>query len=234
MKSYKIWLWGVFLVFGVACSQENEKMFDDQPTIYFNLKGVETDSILYSFAKTTAKEHVVEVPIEIAGYSAGRDRRFKIVADEKRTTAKPEKHFKALEEYYVLPAGKFTTKVPVTFYCTDPLLDSVAVDLYLQILPTEDFGNGLADRQEARIQVSNLLLMPKIWNAWWKRYFGPYSKTKHKLILEICKIDEIPDTNDGERFKWQGYGLTMLNYFKENYPVYDENGQIIEGWTVTY
>jgi hypothetical protein len=29
---------------------------------------------------------------------------------------------------------------------------------------------------------------------------------------------------------WDVYGAYMSDYFEENYPVYDENGKIIEPW----
>lgn len=219
-----------------GCSQSDEQFYHDSATIYFDLSGASRDSIVYSFAKTTAKEHVVEIPLEIAGYSSDADRIFRVVVDAQSSTAKEELHYKPLDEHYVLPAGSFRTVLPVTVYSADPLLEEKAVDIRLKIVPTDDFQNEMADRQQARIRVSNMLEKPRLWdNVYGPKHFGPYSKVKYKLILEVCGIDEIPAWGSSNRQLLVGYGFLMQNYFLENYPVYDENGQVIEyNWNISY
>ena len=235
MKNYYFIL-GLMILCWQGCSNEEEKLFSDTATIYFDLSDSQLEGIVYSFAKTTATEHVVEVPVEIAGYASDHDRKFLVKVDPERSTAVEGKHYKALEAYYTLPPGEFATSVPVTVMSEDRLLDSVEVCLTLQLLPEGDFVNRRSDRQEAEIRISNILQKPAIWDqVYGRKYFGPYSRTKYKLILEVCKIDELPAWGHANRYKLMGLGMAMQNYFTENYPVYDENGKIIEpNWTITY
>lgn len=148
---------GLLLFLGSGCANSREEMFDNTATtIYFDLSGAQTDSIVYSFAKTVENSHVIEVPVEIAGYPAGHDRYFRVEVDETLSTAKVGTHYEALEDLYVLSKGSFTTSVPVMVYCTDKLLDSVAVSIALQIVTNDDFPNGFAKRQQALIKVIEL------------------------------------------------------------------------------
>lgn len=236
MKKINLLITVLLITIVSSCNTEEEKFFNDQPTIYFKISETQRDSILLSFAKTTAKEMIYEIPVEIAGYAATNQRKFKVAVDEKITTATVGTHYKALEAEYTIEPNAFTGKIPVTFYCTDATLDEKFVHLALRIVPTDDFGCGMADRQLCKLSVSNILLKPGSWDGWWSRYFGVYSKVKHKIILEQCNISEIPDSPEGnKRYRWQGYGNVVLNYCKENYPVYNENNQIIEpNWVVKY
>lgn len=227
----------VFLaVFGVACSTSDESMYEGSSSIYFDLSGNEIDSIVYSFAKTTDTSHIIEIPLEIAGYAVDYDREFLVVVDKDLSTAEEGKHFEALNSSYILPKDEFTTVLPLTVYSTDKLLDSVVVDVVLRLVPNDDFPNNFSDRQLARIRVSNMLSKPSMWDVvYGRKYFGTWSKTKYKLILQICEIDDLPPYNGPNRYLLKGYGMKMQNYFRENYPVYDENNQIIDpNWTIIF
>ena len=228
---------GLLFFLGSGCADQGEEMFDSTATtIYFDLSGAQADSIVYSFAKTVETSHVIEVPVEIAGYPADHDRYFRVVVDEALSTAKASIHYKALEDLYVLPKGTFTANVPVTVYSTDKLLDSVAVSIALQIVANDDFPNDFAKSQQALIKVSNMLEKPSMWDmVYGRKYFGTWSKTKYKLILQICGIEELPVYNGPNRYRLKGYGMKMQNYFREHYPVYDENEQVIEpDWTIIF
>ena len=228
---------GLLLFLGSGCTDQVEERFNNTATtIYFNLSGAQADSIVYSFAKVVENSHVIEVPVEIAGYPADYDRHFRVAVDETLSTAKVGLHYDALEESYVLPKGTFTTKVPVTVYSTDKLLDSVAVSIALQIVAKDEFPNDFSKRHQALIKVSNMLEKPGMWDlVYGKKYFGTWSKTKYRLIFQVCGVEELPAYNGPNRYLLKGYGMKMQNYFKENYPVYDENGQVIESdWAIIF
>ena len=236
MKKYICWTAVLWIILAAACDSTQEKFFDDTASIYFDLADSQKDSISWSFAKTTDEEHVVKIPLEIAGYAVAYDRKYKVKVDESRTTAKEGLHYKALEDEYVLPRDSFVSVLPVTVYCKDLLLDSVAVALQINLVPTEDFANETLDRQTVRICVSNFLQKPSLWDMiYGRKYFGPYSKVKHKLILQVCQLKDLPPYGSDTRNLLVGYGMVMKNYFEENYPVYDEKNQIIEpNWNITY
>ena len=220
----------------VACQTNDEKLFSDSSSIYFDLNGVDKDSIVWTFAKTTDVEHVLEIPLEIAGYQANHDRTFKVKVNHELTTAQEGLHYKAIQEEQILPKNSFTTVLPITLYYKDKTLDNQSVSLQLDIIPNENFRNETIDRQTVCIKISNYLPKPKYWDMiYGPNYFGEYSKVKHKLILSVCGLDELPRYKYENRKALCGYGYVMKNYFETNYPVYDENNQIIEyNWDISF
>ena len=63
-------------------------------------------------------------------------------------------------------------------------------------------------------------------------YMGTYSKVKHEYCIRILGVD-FPANYDGFAATyeyWQQAGKYMSQYFEENYPIYDENGNAIEPW----
>lgn len=62
--------------------------------------------------------------------------------------------------------------------------------------------------------------------------FGPYSRKKHEIFIQVLGHD-FPATSaeySAMGDYWQTVMYHMNNYFTENYPIYDENGNIIEPW----
>ena len=104
--------------------------------------------------------------------------------------------------------------------------------LALRLEPTDDLALGVTERTEMRVLISNMLKRPSYWDSVIKYYFGTYSRTKHELCIEILGED-FPETS-AEYYEnstwWEVSGQYMSNYFEENYPVYDENGAVIEPW----
>lgn len=211
----------------ISCSNK-EKSFLDQPSISFP-GDLDID---FTFSKFRINDTVINIPVEIGGYKMNRDRALlvKIVPDS--TTAKEGLHYKAFNERVVLKADSFRVTIPVTIYNNDPLLISRKVRLYLRLQPNENFAEGIVDKQELSLQISNILLKPKIWDSRYSVFFGLYSEAKHRKILEICDIAEIPDVYDGGSFnyKWDAFGRAVNNYYKVNYPQRDENNNVIEPW----
>ena len=113
-----------------------------------------------------------------------------------------------------------------------PTLKSESVRLYLRILPGGDFPKPFYQKQDLSLYISDILIKPKLWDSFYSGFFGTYSQAKHRKILEICDISEIPDQNDGGPFnyKWDAFGRAVNNYYKEFYPQKDENNQVIEPW----
>lgn len=216
------------LCFLAACSRTDENFFHDEASIYF----AGDQDIDFTFTKYRGNEATLLIPLEIGGYKTAQPRTVGIEVVSDSTTAVAGLHYEALPAKVTLPADSFMYHLPVKLFNTDPKLKTEKVRLFLRLVPNENFQSGIFDKQEVSIEISDILVKPAIWDAVYSRFFGVYSQTKHRKILEICNIAEIPDEYDGGsyNYKWDAYGRAVNNYFKVNYPQYDENNQVIEPW----
>ena len=122
-------------------------------------------------------------------------------------------------------------QIPVTILGTDPRMENQAFQLAIRLEPSEDLGLGLSYRTLARIQFSSMLTMPYYWDEF---YWGPYSKVKHEKLIELLGVD-FPATEeeyDADYDLWEIYCNYLSQWFAENYPVEDENGNPIDPWYV--
>lgn len=236
MKSLYISCIGLLiLLFFTACDNENQKMFDGAPGLHLNLSSTDLDSMVYSFMNISADHLVVNLPVQLTGYAADKDRTFKLEVDQVNTTAKAGIHYEPLADEYVLKKGAYQMNVPVTLKYTREL-DSVAVRLTLVLKPSEDFAFDIPYRQQVTMIASNLLpVIPE--SNWWayESYFGKYSQVKHRYILSELKLNTFMHfENVLEWYYWdddlkEAYGQTMNNFFADH-EIYDENNQRIEPW----
>ncbi|PKO99829.1 MAG: hypothetical protein CVU13_04700 [Bacteroidetes bacterium HGW-Bacteroidetes-8] len=212
-----------------SCSYNDLKTYNDKTSLYF---AGDTD-IDFSFTKYRGgSTAVIMVPIEIGGYKSDVDRSFKMELVNDSTTATPALHFKNPGTSFIMPKDSFKVHLPLEIYNTDPELKNSKVRVYLRIIPNETFINGVNYKQSLSVYISNILIKPKIWDSVYSMFFGVYSQNKHRKILEICDISEVPDVYDGGsyNYKWNAFGRAVNNFYRDNYPQYDENNQIIEPW----
>ncbi|HEY8387716.1 MAG TPA: DUF4843 domain-containing protein [Parasegetibacter sp.] len=224
----KIIFFALTLLVLQSCRKNSPFLYNDKPSIYF-AGDVDMD---VTFSKYKTNELVLYIPIEIGGYSSSSDREvaFEVVADS--TTAVEGLHYAKLPAKFIMTADSFRVHVPVTIYNNDVRLKSEKFRLYLRLVPNNNFISGIYYKQELSIYISDILLKPKIWDSKYSTFFGVYSEAKHRKILEICDIPEIPDVYDGGpyNYKWDAFGRAVNNYYRDNYPQYDENGQVINPW----
>lgn len=216
------------LVILTGCSRTNTDLFDDSPSIYFD-GDLEID---FTFAKHKIDEVVIRIPVEIGGYKNSVERTFNLQIVEDSTTAIKGVHYEIMMPKIMMPADSFKVHIPIKVFNSDPSLKSEKVRLYLKLQPNENFVSGIYNKQELSLYISDILLKPSIWDNVYSGFFGVYSEAKHRKILEICDIAEIPDVYDGGsyNYKWDAFGRAVNNYYKAFYPQYDENNQVIEPW----
>lgn len=217
-----------FLTFFMSCKRNSEVFFNDQPSIYFQ----GDRDIDFTFSKYRSSEVTLHIPVEIGGYSKSIDRNFSLQVLPDSTTAVEGMHYKITMPVITMPADSFKIHIPIRLMNTDPKLKNEKVRLYLRLQPNENFVSGIYNKQDLSLYISDILIKPKIWDAVYSGFFGTYSQAKHRKILEIANITEIPDVYDGGsyNYKWDAYGRAVNNYYKEFYPQYDENNQVIEPW----
>ncbi len=231
---YSVVLWGALFA---ACQENKMDDFESDGAVYFQLNTMNwndaIDSLVYSFAGKTVEEDTIKLQVNLMGKAVDYDRTFHLIVDAGNTTAEEGVHFEPLKSAYVLPAFAYSVQIPIILYGQDPQLESRSFQLAVKLVATEDLQLGLTNRTFARLIFSNMLTQPSYWeDAYLDYYFGPYSKVKHEYCIQKLGTD-FPATytefiNDWDA--WVAYGKYMDNFFYENYPIYDENGNAIEPW----
>lgn len=218
-----------------ACDNDVTYPYQGKDAVYFQVNStwsVTTDSIDYSFAGKGKEEDVVEVRVNLQGNMASVDRKIRIIVDPSKSTAEEGIHYQPLSGEYILPANAVSVDIPVTVLKKDASLENKKVTLALRLEPTTDFDLGITERTEVFLNISNMLKKPTYWESTIKYSFGVYSRQKHELCIQVLGLD-FPETSSeyySRNTMWSVYGKYMSNYFEENYPVYDENGGVIEPW----
>ncbi len=235
MKKY-IYILSIFTALFYSCSENDRLEFpDEQSAIYFQLSeeyGKENlDSLSYSFAFNDKVADTVSLQVKIMGNTMPYDRFFKIELIDSLTTAMQEKHYEVLESQYRVPADSIYGQVPVVIYNTDPLLKDSTFRMTFRMLASEDYSLGSEERLLAKLLFTNQLIEPSTWD-FLQYFFGPYNRTKHKVFNQLFDTDFPEDINEiYEGYGlWETYGVLTSKYFSDNYPVYDEDGEIVEPW----
>lgn len=225
------------LIILLAACQENEMdEFDNEGAVYFQMNSMDwsdvIDSVMYSFAGKTVEVDTVKLQVNLMGKAVDYDRTIQLVVDAANTTAEEGVHFEALKTSYILPAYAYSVQIPVVLYGKDPQLENRSFQLALQLEATPDLQLGLSNRTAVRIIFSNRLTKPSYWDDYLIYNFGTYSKVKHEYCIQI--LGEDFPASYAEYLTvwklWSASGKYMDNFFYENYPIYDENGNVIEPW----
>lgn len=100
--------------------------------------------MLYTFAYTPARGIDTQyVPVRISGRRQNTARKFILQVMADSSTAQAGVHYKALDEYYAIPANKGDTNVPIIIYNKDPGLENKSVMLRFKLVVTSDFDVNL-------------------------------------------------------------------------------------------
>ncbi len=213
-----------------ACQEDKLQKFEDPiASVYFYIdEKKEVEEMLYSFIYTFENEVVLNVPVRCSGLAAAYDRHFRVEVAGDLTTAVSGKHYSIPSEA-LFPADAYEAAFPVTLYNQDTVLRSQSFVLTLQLAGSADFELGDKERQTVRIVISNRLEKPEAWQDW---IFGAWSRVKHKHLIRIAGKDlpSADELNNDFNFWYYGVGQELKNYFIKNYPVLDENQQVIEPW----
>lgn len=226
---YIVWM----LLFFSACQTDNLKVYEGEAGLYF-VTSNGRDSILYSFNAVKENYLDVHIPVEALGIPVNQERKFSVRVAEDGTNAVEGVDYEGLLDEYVFDAGSCASEVSFRLLYK-PELDNGSVRLNLELQTSSIFPDVLAEKKYMKVIWSNELFVPgglDDWDWWYGRFFGSYSKTKHRYILNVCGLDELPDVTSGENIDvmWY-YGMIMNSYFEEN-EVYDENGKLIETWII--
>ena len=239
----------LFALLLTGCKENKYEGFESEGSVYFQTNAdnwtIVNAGTNYSFAGKAIEQDTVWMQVNLLGTPVDHDRQF-IIATNEQNTAVAGKHYEAFKDTYVMKAGEMTAKVPVVIYNSEDIKTQL-IRLSFSLIPTNDLGIGLQGRTDYYIDITSFLNKPSYWDEPWDPYagtawegyyiicaadyWGPYSRVKHELCLEILGKDFPEDlmTLLSDDY-WYAANRYMSQYFAEHYPVYDENGNIIEPW----
>ncbi len=232
MKVIYIYVLLIAMLF-VSC-QYNERMgyINDRSGVHFYIDSYSAiTQIDKSFAATLDKEIIVDIPVRRNGFAEDKDLYFKMIIVDSTTTAISGVDFEPLADSYLFPAGEYTTTAQVKIFNSENIKDkSVLIDISL--IESEDFDIGEIDRTRCQIAFSNILIKPSNWDSN-TYYYKDYSETKYRIFLQLTGLDIFPTQEEisADSYYYRYVVPRELSaYLSDNYPVHDENGNIIESW----
>lgn len=179
------------LFFLLACEDSLKTYQEETNRLNFVFDSFITDStthftFVYEPDKTTIDTIWVEV--STMGYVTDYDR--PIMLRQIKGTAEAGKHYIAfndpsLADFYIIPAGKSKTKLPVIAK-RDPSLKDTEVTLVFTFEENAWFKLGYTPNAIRKITITDQLAKPGTWNDWIDAYFGDYGTVKHRFMIDAA------------------------------------------------
>ncbi|SMD10395.1 DUF4843 domain-containing protein [Pedobacter nyackensis] len=249
---HKIQFLSLILLLIMASCKKEELMYEDKAGIYIDKEkfvGVR-DSTSYSFAEkaNTVMLDTIYIPVKISGNMSPVDRIVPLKVDENLTTALAGTHYQILETK--IKANEITGRVPILIKRTADL-KAKQVRLYVKIATSAEFPLQIMNTKTNNtfngepvgtyvpgylIKLSDQLLKPDTWDAsgsWFKLFFGTYSATKYKFIIDITgrvvwgprARDSAESPTAAQMYIYLAKLVSALyEYEKVNGPMIDETG----------
>lgn len=222
----------IILIIGSCAKSDPVGYIEAKPSIYFDIDELTyLNSISKSFSTTLDSFIVVNIPVKCTGLSTDTDRKFKISVINEESTSKSGIDFIPVSSEYIFPKNSYNAVVPITLKKT-PVLDSVTLKLTVKLEESEDFSIGEKFRQKVSVKFSNEIVKPAIWDNYsWA--LKDWSKVKYIIILKLTNRTTFPTQAEWSA-NYQYWQIVLpralSGYLFDNYPVYDENGNIIQPW----
>lgn len=200
-----------------ACDKDIDKFDNSENYIYFDIPfklddygrvtAIRIDSLVYSFAMDDASvtTHTFRIPVNSIGLRAAQDRSYKVIADEKATTAEERDWDQSVLQTAIIDAGELKDTLEVVVNRTE-VLKKEARTLTLRLVENEHFQLGAQELLNIKISFSDILQPP----SWWKRWesvFGVFVREKYAKWQEIYYYGADPNAekwgpNAGKLMYW--------------------------------
>ena len=219
---------------GMFTACENDKFYyQDEPRV--RIEGpyewaIGTDSLNFSFATypNSVQEQEMEMTLYVMGEAASTARTAKLEVDASKTTAAATQYI--LPETVTVPAGQLKVPFVVTLMRSEGLT-SQTVSLTFKVVESSDFKVGVNEQNHFSMKWNDILGKPKNWDTELKEFFGEYSLTKYRFIIDTIGFGEFGNGMSWSQLKnYQIMMKTALDEYNATHttPLTDENGQLVE------
>ncbi|WP_316820744.1 DUF4843 domain-containing protein [Pedobacter gandavensis] len=184
---------GLVLSF-TSCTKEEVKFYDGKDRIQFSRLGSGTasgylDSVDFSFAaKGAILADTMFFPVDVTGRAASQDREFKVELVANESLAIPGQDFEFGKG--VIKAGSFKGVFPLILKNTKDL-ETIRKTVTFKLVGNDAFEPGIGRQLKSKVAFFNFMVKPLDWDLRMTRFFGVYSKTKHRFILYHLGYPEI-------------------------------------------
>lgn len=229
-------------VFFSACEKSVDS-YENDPRIYFferreDLVSTRITSKSFSFLTypSTVTRDTFMIKVKIMGLPASQDRVVRGEAVAEGSTAVAGQHYEFIDG--TVKAGAVTGELPVVLLRSADI-KTQTVTLNLRIAETKDFKPGVTEDDFFTLTWNDNLIKPTNWDTGLFFYFGTYSTTKFRFVIDVTGVADFPlQASARVPLKPGEYSnaamVDIKNRMKEELAVYnsthttpmtDENGQ---------
>ena len=243
---------------GMSCQKDQALLYTDieriqfgpVPSVYYTSSRMYADTVknqTFASLGTSILVDTVYFDIYTMGLPKDKDRSFFIQQEQVPgvINAVPGVHYKAFDNpevsrHYVIKAGTAHSKVPVVLF-RDASLKTSTATLKFRLVENGEFALGQQNLLWRKVVFTDKLIQPTKWSGTNQtNYFGAYSETKHRFMInatgepwdEAFLNEQIfpPSGGDIERLH---YLLSVIKSALAAYnnshpsPMVDENNQAI-------
>lgn len=177
-----------------SCKKEEIIDYVNEPGVYF-ANFTSKFTFVENLDKLEEGHALLNIPVKITGLAADHRRTFTAVLYEADDLYKEDENPADASMYTVgegyVEAGMYDGTLPVTINY-DPRMDSKEYTTFLHIIPSDDFGVTDLYGQPIKLVFGNVISKPENWDGYLKRYFGNYSNSWYKQILEWTGLPSLP------------------------------------------
>lgn len=189
-----------------SCEKEKIELYQEAPTVYFS-----EYSRTYTFTENIDRIKIgfdtVKMPLQISGFALDHDREVIAEAVTEDTLHTAEKKMYSIAKGYVC-AHEFKGYVPIRVNYSPDLDDSV-YRIRVRLVANVDFPGVDLENNVVSISITNKITEPSNWHRI-ERYFGSYSNSWYRFILEKTGLSSIPywsvdgskDRNNPDPERW--------------------------------
>lgn len=218
-------------LFATGCTKDPRLDYTTPASVYFFTDSLlyTQDSMTYSFAvhESSRQADTVAIPLKIMGDAAAEDRGFSVVTDAARTTATAGVHYDILPP--VVKAGRIKDSLFIKVYKTSDLA-AKEVRIALRITDGGTLLPGATERLNYVVKLNDILSKPDNWDQLLISFFGPYSKAKHRFIIDVTglAVYDFRTPTGGVDFQYYLYLKQILRAaLQQQGPINDESGNPI-------
>lgn|GEM_PF-1893532 len=230
----KIYLFTLLATLLYSCEKNEYLTYAEKDGLSFTLGKdlITRDSIVFSFVTNAVKGNhdTLWIPITLTGGAAETDQPF-LLRIGAASTAKEGIHFRLTET--VFPAHQVTFEYPVILLRSADLVKET-YKLTLEIAENDYYTVGALSQRfypSIRIHITDQVIKPTWWGFSENHYYGPYSKAKYLLMIEVCGVSNFSSVflSSSQILNYRELVRAALKEYEKKHgePLRDENNQAI-------